>query len=179
MINMDSFELIKIIEKILGEKNIEELKKPYCAVATVLETGEEYVFNSGSVAKSVSASSSIPPFFKPVVINDMRFVDGAFSNSVPADRVKELGADYVVGVDLSSHENKTSILSMIFPTYKGKVEKPWAKGYENSNVMIHPDLKDYKATSIRYAKEMFDIGYKSAIEVMPKILSDIKKLTKH
>ncbi len=144
-----------------------------------MESGEEYIFESGSVATALCASSCYPPFFKPVVIDNKRYIDGAFANSVPADVVKELGADYIVGVDLSTHEAKTGgILDRIFPTYQGKVKEPWKKGYDNSDIMLHPDLSGYKAVSFGAGGIMYDIGYQCAVSVMPQILKDIEALKK-
>ena len=152
------------------------MKKPFRAVATELETGKEYVFSSGSVARAVCASSSIPPFFKPVVIDGVRYIDGAFTNSVPADQVKEMGADYIIGIDLSTREQKASLLTKIFPTYKSDVKEPWAKGYKESNIMLHPDLNEYSSVSINSGANMYEIGYDTAMEKMPQILSDIESL---
>lgn len=176
MIRMDTSGLANVLDRTIGGKNIEELKKPFKTVATVVETGEEYVFDKGNVAIALCASSSYPPFFKPVVINDVRYIDGAFSNSIPADLVKDMGAEYIVGIDLSDHKqkNKGGILSKIIPTYQGKVEEPWKKGYENSNVMLHPDLSRFTPVSFKEADTMFEIGYQCAIDSMPKIIDDIK-----
>ncbi len=177
IINMDTASIYKVVDEAIGSLNIEDLKKPYKCVATVVETGDEHVFSSGSVALATCASSCIPPYFKPIVIDNERYVDGAYSNSIPADLVRGMGADYVVGIDLKDYEPKESgILGKLFPTYKGKIEEPWAKGYEFSDVVIHPDLKGYSSISFRQGNEMYDIGYRTTIEMMPKIKSDIEKL---
>lgn len=176
MLNMDTSSVFNIIDTTIGSLNIEELKKPFKAIATEIESGDEQVFDKGSTALALCASSSYPPFFKPVVIDGKRYVDGAFSNSVPADRVKEMGADYIVGIDLANHQQKQSFLSRIFPTYQGKTKEPWKKGYENSNVMLHPDLSEYSPVQIKDADAMFEIGYKCAMDAMPKILTDIENL---
>ena len=178
MMSMDTSGLYSVIDREIGSLNIEELKKPFKCVATELESGDEHVFESGSVAQALCASSSMPPFFKPVVIDGKRYVDGAYSNSVPADLVKEMGADYIVGIDLSTRDAKPNPLLRLFPTYKGKVEEPWAKGYEFSNVMLHPDLSDYSSVSFNKGNEMFDIGYSLAIEKMPQIKAEIERLKK-
>lgn len=175
MIKMDTAGLHGVIDRSIGELNIEELKYPFSCVATNADTAEEYVFNKGSVALALSASSAYPPFFKPVVIGENRYVDGAFTNSVPADLVKKMGADYVIGIDLSSHNPDTSFLSKLIPTFKSKVSEPWAKGYEYSDVMLHPDLTAYKPISFGAWSEMFDIGYQLAIEKMPEIKLGIEK----
>lgn len=176
MINMDTAGMKKVIDRTIGSKNIEELKKPFMAVATEIESGKEFVFDKGNVATALAASSSYPPFFKPVVIGSERYVDGAFTNSVPADLVRKMGADYVVGIDLSSHENKQGILSRIFPSYHSSVTEPWQKGYENSDIMLHPDLKAYKPVSFWSANEMYEIGYECAIKNIPTIKADLQRL---
>ncbi len=177
MLGMDTFGLKGVIDREIGNKNIEELKKPFVCVATEMESGQERVFRSGNIADALCASGCIPPFFKPVVIDGEKLVDGAYSNSIPADHVRALGADYVVGIDLSVRENKSGgFFSKLLPTYKGVVEEPWAKGYENSDVMLHPDLTGYKSISFGKGDEMFDIGYQKAMEYMPKILEDVNAL---
>ena len=181
MIKMDTSGLYSVIDRTIGSLNIEELKKPFRAVATDMDTGDEKVFDRGSVALALCASSCYPPFFKPVVIDGKRYIDGAFSNSVPADLLVQLGADYIVGVDLSNHNPKPSFVERIFPTYKGKIDRPWEKGYEYSNVVIHPDLTEYKPTSFSQGNKMFEIGYQTAMEMMPKIKAEIQgiKIKKH
>ncbi len=173
------FGLKSVIDREIGDKNIEELKKPFVCIATEMISGEERVFNSGNIADALCASSCILPYFKPVAIDGEKLVDGAYSNSIPADHVRSMGADYVVGIDLFVAETGgASFLSKLLPSYKGVVENPREKGYENSDVMLRPDLTGYRATSFgrKEANEMFDIGYQTALEYIPKILQDIKAL---
>lgn len=171
---MDGLGFKKVVEREIGEKQIQELKKPFICVATRASDGAEMLFNSGNVAERLCASSSFPPFFKSVIIDGESYIDGAFSNSIPADHVKALGADYVVGIDLSERESKGGLMSKLMPSYKLGAKEPWEKGYANCNVMIRPDLSGYKATSFSKAEEMFDIGYNHANSVIPQILEDIK-----
>ena len=179
MIGMDTAGLQSVIDKSIGGKNIEELKKPFVAVANEIESGVSRAFTQGNTAIALCASASIPPFFKPVVVGDERFVDGAFSDSIPADYVKNLGASYVVGIDLSTPNGKPSILNKLFPTYEKKVEDPKKAGYDNADVMLHPDLTGYNPTSFKKAHEMYEIGYQTAISVVYKIKNDIEKIKKN
>lgn len=178
MIQMDTFGLYKVVDRNIGNLKIEELKKPFKAVATDFERGVEKVFDSGSVAEAVCASCCIPPFFKPKEVDGVKYVDGAFTNSIPADLCKEMGADYVVGVDLATAESKLGMLSKIFPTYKSTVENPREKGYIHSDVILHPDLNEFSSISFGQGAKMYEIGYKTAIEEMERIKSDIAKLKK-
>lgn len=176
MMKMDTAGLFGVIDRSIGSLNIEDLKKPFLATATNMRTGEEKVFSSGNVAKALCASSCYPPFFKPVEIDGEEYIDGAFTNSVPADLLKALGADFVVGIDLATHDAKPGFLTRIFPTYKSKVKEPWEKGYKYSDVMLHPDLSDYKAVSFASGSAMYDIGYLCATEKITEIKEKIDAL---
>ena len=67
MIKMNTDGMVNVIDREIGYKTIEELKKPYSAVATEIESGDPYIFKSGRVAEATCASSCIPPFFKPAL----------------------------------------------------------------------------------------------------------------
>lgn len=178
MIGMDTSGLYSVLTRHLGGKKIEELKKPFYVVTTELDTGDEVDFNTGDTALCLSASSSYPPYFKPVIIDGKRYIDGAFVNSVPSDLAKKLGADYVVGVDLANHNAKPGLIEKIFPTYKSKVEVPWEKGYKYADIMLKPNLDEYKAISFKSADEMYEIGYETALKEIPKIKKDIDNFFK-
>jgi NTE family protein len=176
-LSMNTSAIFEIIDNGLGSLTFEQMKKPFRAVATELETGEEKVFSSGSVAKAVCASSSIPPFFKPVLIDGVSYIDGAYTNSVPADVVRDLGADYVIAIDLSTREKKYSVLKKFIPTYKGGVREPWAKGYANADVILHPDLNEFSSVSVGSGLKMYDIGYQCAMRYVQQIKEEISALS--
>ena len=92
-------EMMKLLTK---NKSFDELEIPLAITATDLIEGEEYIFNKGNVAKAVRASISIPGIFNPVIEGKKVLVDGGVLNNVPVDVVKQMGADYVIAVDLSS-----------------------------------------------------------------------------
>ncbi len=171
MVKMDTTGLEKVLNKNIGDLTIEELSKPFACVATDADTGEEIDITKGSVAKALCASSAFPPFFRPVNHLNRNLVDGAFNNSIPANLVKKMNADFIVGIDLSAvkSEEKPSIFAELFPNNKFGKENPSAQGYENSDIMLMPDLSAYKATSIRSLDEMYEIGYQTALAKIPEI----------
>lgn len=171
MVKMDTTGLERVLNKNIGHLNIEELTKPFACVATDVNTGEEVDMTTGSVAKALCASSAYPPFFKPVEHLGKNLVDGAFTNAIPADLVKNMGADFIVGIDLSAvkNEEKSSILAELFPNNKFGIENPSEKGYKYSDIMLTPDLSAYKPTSIRSLDEMYEIGYQTALSKIAEI----------
>jgi len=92
----------------LGDGRIEDLPLPYAAVACDIDTGEPVVLREGSLVDAVRASTAIPGIFHPVRRGRRLLVDGGLINPVPVDVCRSLGADFVIGVDVTPKPVKTS-----------------------------------------------------------------------
>ncbi len=84
----------------LGDITFDELKIPLALVAVDLETGEEVVLRKGRVVDAVRATISLPGVFAPYRLDGRLLVDGGVLNNLPADVVREMGADAVIAVDV-------------------------------------------------------------------------------
>lgn len=80
----------------------EEMNIPFAAVATDLYSGKEVVFNIGNVDEAIRASCAIPALFAPIEREGRWLVDGAVVNPVPVNQCRQLGADFVIAVNLSA-----------------------------------------------------------------------------
>ncbi|MEE1289126.1 MAG: patatin-like phospholipase family protein, partial [Bacteroidaceae bacterium] len=96
--------IMDALKAIVPDCNIEDLKIPYCAVATDLKEGQEVVFRSGSLYDAIRASISIPMLFRPVEHGDMLLIDGGITNGLPLDRVVRTEGDKLVAVNLEDYE---------------------------------------------------------------------------
>ncbi len=93
--------------EILGEKTFADLQVPLTVVAVDLNSGKEAHLTKGRLTTAVRASMAVPGIFAPVEMQGMRLVDGGLLNNVPVDVVRQMGADVVVGVDVTS-DNEAS-----------------------------------------------------------------------
>jgi len=93
----------EFVNKVVPVKNIEEMRIPFIAIATDLNTGEMVIIDKGSVAKAVHASSAIPGVFHPVNYLNKTLVDGGVVNNVAVDVARQRGADIVIAVDVSGN----------------------------------------------------------------------------
>lgn len=82
-------------------RNIEELERPFAAVATDLTTGREVWLRDGKLDRAIRASISLPGIFSPVDIDGEWLVDGGLVNPVPVSVCRALGADFVIAVNLN------------------------------------------------------------------------------
>lgn len=95
----------KVFDKLASEfcvETFEEMEKPFAVVATDLYSGREVVFNTGALGESVQASCAIPALFSPIAHEDRWLVDGAVVNPVPVNLCRQLGADFVIAVNLNA-----------------------------------------------------------------------------
>jgi NTE family protein len=92
---------------------IETWPKRFAAVATNVATGERRVLARGPGATAVLASSAVPVFYRPQLVNGERLVDGALVEPVPVKAARELGANFVIAVDVAyrPHEEEASGLT--------------------------------------------------------------------
>jgi len=103
------------IEKMLNQfaikdKTFDNLKIPFAAVATDVESGAEVILNQGKVIDAVRASISIPGIFTPVKYQDYYLVDGGVVDPVPVDVVQMMGADIIIAVSLAKISPYTAVL---------------------------------------------------------------------
>ena len=89
------------------EMDFNDLPIPFACVATDMITGDEVVLRSGSVPAAMRASMAIPGLFSPVAIGDKLLVDGGLVNNFPADVLRDMGADIIIGVEVTSNKDVT------------------------------------------------------------------------
>lgn len=174
----DSGNIERLVTKLIGGTEFKDLSVPFSCVAVDIVTATEVIFNSGSVAKAVSASCSVPVYFTPVIDGKRILVDGGLLNTIPSDVVLNMGAQYVVAVDLNSGRGagttSTKITDMLMATWRIAMKSSSIKGTLYSDTIITPDLGNYKSTKLEGAKDMVEEGYRAAKAAIPKILYDIE-----
>lgn len=101
-------KVIEHMKTIIPDRNIEDLKIPYSAVATDVKNGKEIVFTEGKLYDAIRASISIPAVFKPVEHKGTYLIDGGVLNPMPFNRVKRNNGNLLVGVDVNSKDAKVN-----------------------------------------------------------------------
>jgi len=97
---LDGRRLEEYLADIIGHLRFEELEIPLATVAVDIVRGELVVLKEGPVAPAVRASCAIPGVFTPLERGEQILVDGGVLNNLPVSVVRDMGADYVIAVDL-------------------------------------------------------------------------------
>ncbi len=94
--------LAKYVQNQVNSRLIEDMPLPLGIVATDLQNGQGVLFRRGDTATAVRASSAVPAIFQPVRIGSREYVDGGLVSPVPVRFAKQMGADFVIAVDIST-----------------------------------------------------------------------------
>jgi len=148
---------------------------PYACVATDLETGEAVVLNDGDIVNAIRASMAIPAVFSVVERDGRTLIDGGAVNNFPVDVVKGMGAEYVIGVQVSEGlrpaEKLRTPLDIIYQLGMFKDAYSFAINREMTDMFIRPNLDGYGATSFSQAAELIEQGKQAARRFMEDLLA--------
>ena len=160
-------------------KPLEQLAKPFVAVATRLEDGERTVFARGNTGQAVRASSSIPGVFQSVAIGKYHFVDGGITSPVPVDAARQLGADVVIAVDISNKARGNTpdgLLGTLGQSIAIMGQKLGQAELARADVIIRPKVLDIGSVDFTQRAQAIVEGEKAAMAAMPQIRALIAKL---
>jgi len=163
----------------LGDINVEDLKKPFCAVAVDLKSAQEIVITKGKLKTAIAGSCAIPGVFVPVEFGDYHLVDGGLQNNIPADTPRYFGCDYVVAVDVNSTRGggteSTKLMDVLKATIGIMGKANSLKGYLHADFVVKPEMAKYKSSKLDEVDEMFEEGYKAGLDACDQILAIICK----
>jgi NTE family protein len=164
--------LEKFVQTKVRAKNIEQMKIPFYAVSTDLNTGSTWVFEKGSVAKAVRASCSIPGIFQPLEMGGKMYVDGGVTNNLPVDVARTRGADIIIAVNISKNIQNPQINSLVDVILQSisimgrELVIYKSRGYD---VLIEPNVGDVGITDFSQKKRLMDAGIQAAKQALPQI----------
>ncbi len=139
---------------------------PFKCIATDIENGEAVILDKGYLPEAIRASMSIPSMFTPVELDSLLLVDGGLVRNFPVSDCKEMGADFVIGIDvgtgLHNKENLKSIIQImeqsigLYGAENNRIER------NKTDLLIIPPVKDFSITDFERADSLIAIGERAA-----------------
>ncbi|MFZ5608015.1 MAG: patatin-like phospholipase family protein [Pseudomonadota bacterium] len=174
------------LKRHFGNKRIEELATPFCAVATDLVTGEEIWLREGPVVEAVRASIALPGIFTPVRRGPHILADGGLVNPVPVAAGRALGADKIIAVNLQADYKGRAAAAGLSP--EGPLPKRAGVSITRASVglllrtltklrldvdapdvLIAPTIGHVDVADFRRAAELIRLGREAAHGALPEI----------
>jgi NTE family protein len=163
-----------------GVNNFNDFQIPFLCIGANIETGESVTLKSGHLPDAMRATMAIPTIFTPFVIDDKMLVDGGLINNYPVKEVLDMGADIIIGVDLSGEPKTKEELNSfikILDQSTSFLRRPLLEaGLRQTDVLIKPELGNYSVSSFNDADSIITIGERAARKMLPQIISLIDSI---
>lgn len=173
-------QLQDYINRALKNRSIEQLDRPFVAIATQLGTGNATAFNRGNTGKAVRASSSIPGVFYPVLIGGMEYVDGDLKKPVPVSVAREMGADIVIAVDISLQPKDNPLPQDIIDTLTQSIrimrQSILARELEAAQIVIRPVIGLTPEIDTASKLRLIRNGEDATVAALPQIREWLQKI---
>lgn len=161
-------------------KDFSDLDKPFLCVATDLLSGKEVVMDTGSIALAIRASMSVPSAFAPVKYGNYYLVDGGLLNNFPAKQVSNLGADYLIGVDISTpileKDEINNLVDVLSQSIFLNGEDTYQQNRKRIDFLLEPEIDPFTAISFNRADSLIQRGEQMARKMLPELKDFLKKI---
>jgi NTE family protein len=164
--------LARYVDAQVNHKLIENMALPLGIVATDLKTGQGVLFRRGDTGTAVRASSAVPAVFLPVKIGAQEFVDGGLVSPVPVRYARQMGAEVVIAVDISSAPEGNPFgdtLQVLMQTFAimGKSINSWE--LKDADVVVRPALVGMGSGDFAGKRRAIDAGRAAMQAALPQL----------
>jgi NTE family protein len=149
---------------------LEKLRTPFAAGATRISDGKLMLFNHGDTGLAVRASAASPGQFEPVMIGKDRYVDADEASPVPIHAARQMGAKFVIAVDVSAYVQSTPPgVPQDWIDKDARRARQVAIEAPEADILIHPDIGYYAGENEAYRRRVIAIAEKATREKIPAI----------
>lgn len=173
--------LARYVNAQVGHKLIENMPLPLGIVATDLNTGQGVLFQRGDTGTAVRASSAVPSVFQPVPIAGREYVDGGLVSPVPVRYARQMGAEFVVAVDISSAPEGNPAgdsLQILLQTFAimGKSINAWE--LREADLVVRPSLVGVKSADFAARRRAIEAGRAAMLQALPPLRAALEAKAK-
>jgi len=153
--------------------DFKQLPIPFACVAADIVTGEAVPIDSGFLPDAIRASMAIPTVFTPIKFQNHLLVDGGLVRNLPAEDVKRMGADIVIGIDVSftllPAEDINSFVDIITQSLSFVEAQSREKQHELCDILIQPDITELTMFSFNDVEDIIKRGEDAARKMLPQL----------
>ena len=164
----------RLIRLLTKEMNFADTTLPLAIVATDLEKGERVTFTEGPIHEAVRASVAIPGVFTPYRVNGRMLVDGGVIERVPIQAARDLGADFVIAVDVGLFEMLPpvkNVVDVIVQTIDIMEREVFRYRILDADFVVRPELDLMSSIAFNSAENAIASGRSAMRGALPQLLS--------
>ena len=171
--------LARYVREQTGGKTIEQLPLPLGIVATDLDSGLPMLFQRGDVGMAVRASSAVPAVFQPVKIGSREYVDGGLVSPVPVRFARQMGAELVIAVDISSPPDGNATgdpFKMLLQTFAIMGKSINQFELKDADIVVRPLLAGVSSADFTARKRAIEAGRAAGLAALAGLRARIAAL---
>jgi NTE family protein len=164
--------LREFVARHAGNRAIEDLPRPFVAVAVDLRTGDEVILENGSLQDAIRASTAIPGVFEPFRAGDRLLVDGGVRNNLPVDVARSRGADVVIAVDVSAVASRVPLdnaVDVLLRAIEIVFDANADEQAKEADVVVRPDVGAIPPLDFEQGRDAIEAGRAAARAALPAI----------
>jgi len=172
--------LARYVREQTGGKAIEQLPLPLGIVATDLDNGQAVLFQRGDVGAAVRASSAVPAIFQPVKIGTREYVDGGLVSPVPVRFARQMGAELVIAVDISTPPDGNATgdpFKLLLQTFAIMGRSINQFELKDADVVLRPRLVGVSSADFTARQRAIDAGREAALAALPLLRQRLAALS--
>jgi len=173
--------LARYVNAHVGGKLIEQMPLPLGIVATDLNSGLGVLFQPGDTGTAVRASSAVPAVFLPVKIGNQEYVDGGLVAPTPVRYVRQMGAELVIAVDISSAPEGNSAgdpIQILLQTFAIMGKSVNSYELRDADVVVRPALAGVGSADFAAKRRAIDAGRAAMQKLLPQLKTAIEAKSK-
>lgn len=161
-------ELVKALYHVKDISDFNDLPIPFFCIATDVETGEEILLNQGYLPGAIMASGTFPSLFMPAEVDGRLLIDGGVLNNYPVDRVRDMGAELIIGVDvqhgLRRREKLNSATEVLLQINNYRTVGQMADKILKTDLYIRPEMDSFSVIDFEAQDSIVAEGERAAKE---------------
>ncbi len=168
----------QFVRRTIPQRDIEDLRMPFVALATDLKTGERVEFDRGDVALAVRASVSIPGLFRPVVVGGRTLVDGGVVANLGVETARARGADIIIASNVTKNvvgHEVDDVVSITLQSINLMMGEMAALHLRDADVVVTPDVGAVGTMDFDHRKECMQAGIEATMGQIPLIKEAITR----
>ena len=162
----------RFVNESVGGRLIEDMRIPLGVVATDLGSGQAVLFQRGDTGTAVRASSAVPAVFVPVKINGRDYVDGGLVAPVPVRYARQMGAELVIAVDISTAPEDSATkdtLQILLQTFSIMGKSINQHELREADIVVRPSLIGLKSADFSARQRAIDAGRAAMLAALPAL----------
>ena len=164
--------LARYVNTQVNGRLIEQMKLPLGIVATDLHSGEPVLFRRGNTGAAVRASSAVPAVFQPVKIGSREYVDGGLVSPVPVRQARDMGANVVIAVDISTDPEgspASDTFQILMQTFNIMGKSLNTLLLKDADVVVKPSLMGVKSADFAARRRSIEAGREAMLKQLPRL----------